>query len=527
MGGAWFNQARSRSFIDTVDVCGLLDIPFTGPKFTWSRSNVFARLDRALVNSAWLQCCPDSSVSHLHKLKSDHRSILLRPHVQVFSPNVKPFRFIATWLSHVSFNVVLSNKWNAGSDFPKNLADFTDVLKRWNKRVFGNINYRKNRLVEDLKRAEAWVLANPSDANRQQESSIRSNLEMVLSQEELLWVQKSRVNWIVEGDRNTRFFQLATIKHRSVNRITKLKDASGDWVDDPEQLLALTDRWVDSGAILIDHATNLQGVDSTLSVSDFCLNNGMWDFPKLRECLPESVVWQVYGMTPPRTELGEDAKVWGLESNGRFSVKSAYNLIKDFDSSIHGNRWSKIWKWDGPNKVRHFMWLVSHDKLMTNAERAKRRFTDVEECGFCNQGREDINHILRCCSFAQEVWRKLLPQAVSSDQSAWNFRQWWDFNLDNGASGQLFGFAAWLLWRRRNRWVFYQVAMGVEEVIGQVRFWVQLWSSSWKARQLSLEAPGQARQTQLIGWRLGGEGWFTLNSDGSLHTSSNSATEEG
>ncbi|CAN1120866.1 Putative ribonuclease H protein At1g65750 [Linum perenne] len=58
-------------------------------------------------------------------------------------------------------------------------------------------------------------------------------------------------------------------------------------------------------------------------------------------------------------------------------------------------------------------------------------------------------------------------------------------------------------------------------------FWVQLWSTSWKARQLSREAPGYARQTQLIGWRLGDEGWFTLNSDGSLHTNSNSAAVGG
>ncbi|CAN1120234.1 Putative ribonuclease H protein At1g65750, partial [Linum perenne] len=34
-------------------------------------------------------------------------------------------------------------------------------------------------------------------------------------------------------------------------------------------------------------------------------------------------------------------------------------------------------------------------------------------------------------------------------------------------------------------------------------------------------------QIQLIGWRPGGEGWFTLNTDGSLHTASKSSAARG
>ncbi|CAN1758488.1 Putative ribonuclease H protein At1g65750 [Linum perenne] len=178
-----------------------------------------------------------------------------------------------------------------------------------------------------------------------------------------------------------------------------------------------TDRWVDSGTILIDHATNLQGVDSTIPVSDFCLSNGEWNLPKLREFLPENVVWQVYGMSPPRADMGEDTRVWGLENNGRFTVKSAYLMLKDLDSGGDSSSWRTIWSWNGPNKIRHFMWLVSHGKLMTNVERTKRRFTDDEECGHCQSGREYIDHVLRSCSFACQVWSKVLPYAILQDQA--------------------------------------------------------------------------------------------------------------
>ncbi|CAN1824589.1 Putative ribonuclease H protein At1g65750 [Linum perenne] len=276
------------------------------------------------------------------------------------------------------------------------------------------------------------------------------------------------------------------------------------------------DQWIDCGAVLIDHAINLQGINSSLSVSDFCLNNGSWDLPKLREVLPENVVWQVYGMSPPREELGEDRMVWGLEKDGRFSVKSAYNMLIEFNLDEGSSDWARVWDWDGPNKGRHFHWLVTHEKLMTNMERAKRIITVDTTCYQCNQQGEDVDHVLRGCDFAKGVWLKVLPEAVSAFQSSWSFKHWWSSNLGNKRSIQLFGFVAWLLWRRRNRMIFDQVSLGAEEVSRHALFWVQLWSSCWKAHWLGREEPGNARQTQLIGWRLGGEGWFTLNTDGSL-----------
>ena len=46
-------------------------------------------------------------------------------------------------------------------------------------------------------------------------------------QEEIFWRQKSRVEWIKEGERHTRFFHKSTMDHRSHNRILKLKYTQG------------------------------------------------------------------------------------------------------------------------------------------------------------------------------------------------------------------------------------------------------------------------------------------------------------
>ena len=39
------------------------------------------------------------------------------------------------------------------------------------------------------------------------EKVIREELETLLNREEVLWAQKARSNWILMGDRNTKYFQ--------------------------------------------------------------------------------------------------------------------------------------------------------------------------------------------------------------------------------------------------------------------------------------------------------------------------------
>lgn len=51
-----------------------------------------------------------------------------------------------------------------------------------------------------------------------------------------MWYQKSRIEWISNGDRNTSFFHRSTIRRRWRNTITTIKDDSGHWVHDKSQV---------------------------------------------------------------------------------------------------------------------------------------------------------------------------------------------------------------------------------------------------------------------------------------------------
>ncbi|GLT61796.1 hypothetical protein SLA2020_344780 [Shorea laevis] len=50
---------------------------------------------------------------------------------------------------------------------------------------------------------------------------------------------KSRSNWIVDGDKNSKFFHLSTIKHRNHNRIHCLRSSNEEWITDPRGIANL------------------------------------------------------------------------------------------------------------------------------------------------------------------------------------------------------------------------------------------------------------------------------------------------
>ncbi|CAN1830416.1 Putative ribonuclease H protein At1g65750 [Linum perenne] len=173
-----------------------------------------------------------------------------------------------------------------------------------------------------------------------------------------------------------------------------------------------TDRWVDSGVVLVDHALNIQGVDSSLLVAQACSEPGLWNFDFLTSVLPREIVLQVVGMTPPVERLGKDSLVWGLEADGRFSVRSAYLMISD-NVTAHSDRlWQYIWNWQGPSKIKHFLWLASHKRLLTNEERGRRHLTNQVLCHRCSNHIESISHVIFECDVATQVWRNILPSAV-------------------------------------------------------------------------------------------------------------------
>ena len=73
-------------------------------------------------------------------------------------------------------------------------------MASWNREVFGNIFKRKKELLARIGGIQQALEHQPFRSLHCLETNLKKKLEKVLSQEELLWYQKSRRDWINYGD---------------------------------------------------------------------------------------------------------------------------------------------------------------------------------------------------------------------------------------------------------------------------------------------------------------------------------------
>ena len=78
------------------------------------------------------------------------------------------------------------------------------------------------------------MVVHPSAFLLNLENDLLRDLDTVLNQEEEIWALKSRVSWMIQGDRNTAFYHVSTLVRRKRNKILAIKNAVGDWIQQEE-----------------------------------------------------------------------------------------------------------------------------------------------------------------------------------------------------------------------------------------------------------------------------------------------------
>lgn len=72
------------------------------------------------------------------------------------------------------------------------------------------------------------------------QETLWKDYEKTLLHEETLWYQRARHKWLQFGDRNTKFFHTSTLVRGKRNSVEALKDDSGWWVTEKEELKVMT-----------------------------------------------------------------------------------------------------------------------------------------------------------------------------------------------------------------------------------------------------------------------------------------------
>lgn len=140
-----------------------------------------------------------------------------------------------------------------------------------------------------------------------------------------------------------------------------------------------------------------------LKVSDLIDESGEWNLNMIRETIPTQVLDRIGAIHPLDSSSDSDTRLWPGYNLGNFTVSSAYSLL---DGSVAGDesvRWKQIWQLKVPERVRSFMWLVAHNKLLTNLQKAQMGIGD-SFCVHCGNILDSIIHALRDCDLARSLW---------------------------------------------------------------------------------------------------------------------------
>lgn len=233
----------SESFAKWVTQRGLIDLGYSGQKFTWCHGGSIgtrraARLDRSLCDGEWRRSFPAAGVKHLSHLHSDHCPLLLYlDQGKARRMDERPFRFEAMWLRHKGFANWMKKEWKKDERLMAALKEFKLKLEAWNRITFGNVFQRKKRNLLRLEGVQRSLEGRISEPMLKLERKLKIERKEILIQEELLWKQKSRHDWLKHGDGNTKFFHTSTLVRQRRNRIVSLQDNSGAWVEDKKELI--------------------------------------------------------------------------------------------------------------------------------------------------------------------------------------------------------------------------------------------------------------------------------------------------
>ncbi|XP_075655074.1 uncharacterized protein LOC142625274 [Castanea sativa] len=202
LGGSRLTPAME-NFSEFIEELSLIDLPLEGGSYTWSSSSdlpSMSRIDRALVSYDWEDHYPDVIQRVLPSPISDHFPIL------------------------VEAGGILRGKSTPSFVLAKKLKALKEDIIQWNCNEFGNVVRKKKELLEALKLLDAKEGVNGLfEVEIGERVVLRSQIQNLLSLEEVSWRQKSRMLCIKEGDNNTKFFHKMANSRRRYNHISMLE----------------------------------------------------------------------------------------------------------------------------------------------------------------------------------------------------------------------------------------------------------------------------------------------------------------
>lgn len=102
-----------------------------------------------------------------------------------------------------------------------------------------------------------------------------------------------------------------------------------------------------------------------------------------------------------------DLLYWKGNAKGKFSIKSALQIIRQDENNENDNKWEMVGQVRIQQRIKMFMWLALHDRLLCNANRVKRQIASDPGCPLCAGPEETLLHLFRECPSTKNIWNQV------------------------------------------------------------------------------------------------------------------------
>ena len=241
------SQAQMDAFRDALDTCGLMDIGYSGIGWTFEKkvtggTYTRVRLDQGVANPAWTIAFPSTIVEHKSAATSDHVPIYVRLVHDACRRAPRSFKYEIAWERDPGLQPMVQGAWaNGAGDSVLSISDklqsLSSDLSAWDRTHFGNVR----REIQHMKRELQELRESPNRSGPVHiELKIIERLTKLYHREEILWRQRARVEWLMQGDKNTYFFHLRASRRRRKNQIKALQRPNGELTENVSEMENLT-----------------------------------------------------------------------------------------------------------------------------------------------------------------------------------------------------------------------------------------------------------------------------------------------
>ncbi|XP_019166949.1 PREDICTED: uncharacterized protein LOC109162719 [Ipomoea nil] len=235
-GGNPHPESLLHGFGETIEECGLAQMPMTGYPFTWEKRKgtpnwIEERLDKVLANQSWRENVPDASVQNILTRQSDHSALFLGIlNLRERTGGLKRgFRFEMAWLHDEGCRDVVEKAWNEGGG--RGLQECISLcgnrLTRWGGERFHKFGER----MRNLRKEQLHLRGCNDPVSLAEFQRLEECLSCIEAQEDTYWRQRAKQHWLKNADANTKYYHRYASHRKKKNTIVKIMNDSGDWVE--------------------------------------------------------------------------------------------------------------------------------------------------------------------------------------------------------------------------------------------------------------------------------------------------------